>query len=258
AILAVGMLIVVTPLSLIFRHRPEQYGYQLDGLKEAPTPSTARITTSPPTELKIGLVQALKSITFWRIAATYMVHATIISSVITHVMPYLSSIGIARTRAGLVAMAIPIISVGGRLGFGWLADKRDRRRVIAGTFGMVTLGLVCLAYAPTAGFWLLIPFLFLFGIGYGGITTLRPSLVSEYFGRSNFGTVFGFIVGINALGGIAGPWLAGWVYDTWGSYQGIWLTYAGLAVIAMPLIFNISRVKMPLESGSGVSKGGVK
>ncbi len=252
AILAAGMLIVVTPLSLVFRHRPEQYGYQLDGLKEAPAPSTARITTRPPTELKIGLTQALKSIAFWRIAATYMVHVTIISSIITHIMPYLSSIGIARTRAGLVAMAIPLMSIGGRLGFGWLADKHDRRRVIAGTFGMVTLGLLCLAYAPNAGFWLLIPFLFLFGTGYGGSTTVRPSIVSEYFGRSNFGSIFGFIVGINALGGIAGPWLAGWVYDTWGSYQGIWLTYTGLAVVAMLLIFNISRVKMTRESESGV------
>ena len=35
AILAAGMLAIVTPLSLIFRHRPEQYGYFTDGREKA-------------------------------------------------------------------------------------------------------------------------------------------------------------------------------------------------------------------------------
>jgi MFS family permease len=87
-------------------------------------------------------------------------------------------------------------------------------------------------------------------LGYGGSTAVRPSMVSEYFGRANFGTVFGLIVGINAIDGIIGPPLAGWVYDTWGSYQGAWLAYAGLAVAAVLLIFNVSRVEMTRESDS--------
>jgi cyanate permease len=39
-------------------------------------------------------------------------------------------------------------------------------------------------------------------------------------------------LGIIALGTIAGPPLAGWVFDNWGSYQPIWLAFAGLAAIA--------------------------
>lgn len=142
------------------------------------------------------------------------------------------------------------MSVGGRLGFGWLGDKYDRRRIVAIAFAMVTAGLFFFGYAPTAGLWLLVPFIFLFGVGYGGSTAVRPSIVSEYFGRANFGTVFGLIVGINAIGGIIGPPLAGWVYDTWGSYQGAWLAYTGLAVAAVLLIFNVSRVEMTRESDS--------
>jgi MFS family permease len=191
-------------------------------------------------------------------AATFMIHALIISTVITHVMPYLSSIGMTRSRASLVAMALPMMSIAGRLGFGWLGDKFDRRRIVATAFVLVTAGLLCFGYAPAVGFWMLIPFLFLFGIGYGGSTGVRPSMVSEYFGRSNFGTIFGFIVGINGVGAIAGPPLAGWVYDTWGSYQGVWLAYAGVAVVASLLIAGVSRVKMAPESDSEVSTGGVK
>jgi len=247
-ILAAGMLVIVLPLSLVFRHRPEQYGYFPDGHKEVPVTPDINATSPRTTEFSIRASQALRSITFWRIAATFMVHAMVVSTVITHVMPYLSSIGISRSRAGLVAMALPIMSVGGRLGSGWLGDKFDRRRIVATAFAMVTAGLLFFGYAPAAGFWMLVPSIFLFGVGYGGSTAVRPSIVSEYFGRANFGTVFGLIVGINAIGAIIGPPLAGWVYDTWGSYQGVWLAYAGLAVAAVLLIFNISRVKIAHET----------
>ncbi len=258
AILAAGMLVIVTPLSLIFRHRPEQYGYFADGRENMP--ATPGITETEPqtAELHIRATQALKTATFWRIATTYMIHSLLVGTVITHVMPYLSSIGMTRSRASLVAMAIPMMSVAGRLGFGWLGDKFDRRRIVAAAFVMVTAGLLCFGYASAVGFWMLIPFLFLFSVGYGGSTGVRPSIVSEYFGRSNFGTTFGFIVGINAVGMIAGPPLAGWVYDTWGSYHGVWLAYAGVAVVASLLIAGVSRVKTARESDSEVGKGGVE
>ncbi len=248
SILAAGMLAVVIPLSIFFRHRPEQYGYQPDGLKKAPAPLPGTPTIAQAAESGSKATQAMKTATFWRIALTFLIHVMLISSVTTHVMPYLSSAGMERTRASFVAMVLPMMSVGGRLGFGWLADKFDRRKAAAAAFGLITIGLLCFGSAPSAGLWLMIPFLFLFGVGYGGSTGIRPSLVSEYFGRANFGSIFGFIIGINALGGIIGPFVAGWVFDTWGSYQGIWLAFAGLAVAALLLISNVSRVKITSES----------
>jgi len=244
AIMAIGLLVVVAPLSYVFRHRPEQYGYHPDGLKKAPAPLSATPTSPQLTEMNIRVAEVLKSTTFWRISIAFMLHVMLISSVTTHVMPYLSSAGMERTRAGFVAMVLPMMSIGGRMGFGWLADKFDRRRAAAIAFCLITLGLLCFGVAPSAGLWLMIPFLLLFGIGYGGSTGIRPSLVSEYFGRTNFGSIFGFIIGINALGGIFGPFLAGWVYDTWGNYQGIWLAYCGLAIVALFLIINVSRMEL--------------
>jgi len=83
------------------------------------------------------------------------------------------------------------------------------------------------------------PFFLLFGIGYGGCNAIRPALVREYFGRTNFGTVFGLLMGINMLGSIIGPPLTGWVYDNWGSYHGIWLIFAALPVVALISILTI-------------------
>ena len=104
---------------------------------------------------------------------------------------------------------------------------------------MMSLGMFCFGYASNAGIWLLAPFLLLFGIGYGGTNVLRAALAREYFGRTNFGTIFGLIVGISMLGSIVGPPLAGWVYDNWGSYQDIWFVFAGLAVVALISISTI-------------------
>ena len=238
-ILALGMLAIVLPLSLLFRHKPEQYGYLPYGQVESSVTFDNSLSPSQAVGVDVKVKQVIKSSTFWRIALAFTFHIMVSHAIITHVMPYLSSIGVGRSRSSLVATAIPLTSIVGRLGLGWLGDKLDRRRVAAGALAMMGLGSLCFGYASAGGTWLLVPFLILFGIGYGGANALRPSLVREFFGRSNFGTVFGLLIGINTLGSVIGPPVAGWVYDNWGSYQGIWLVLAGLAVIALVLVATI-------------------
>ncbi len=232
ALLAIGMLTICLPLSLLVRHKPEQYGYLPDGEMSNIAISNS-LNTAQTVEPDVGAKQALKSRTFWHITLALMCQFIILSAVITHVMPYLSSIGVTRAISGLVAAGIPLASIGGRLGLGWLGDKVDKRRVAAGAFAMMSLGLLCFGFISAGDIRLLVPFLILFGIGYGGNNTLRASLIREFFGRSKFGTIHGFTIGIMALGTIAGPPLAGYVFDNWGSYQPIWFVFAGLAVAAL-------------------------
>jgi len=229
-ILALGLLTVGLPLSLVVRHKPEQYGYLPDG-EEGKIVGGDRVSVITQTmEVNISARQAMKSRVFWNIALGLMPKFVAVVTVVTHVMPYLSSIGIARATSGLVATAIPLLSVGGRLGFGWLGDKFDKRRLAASALALVALGLFCFEFTPLVGAGLLIPFFILFGLGYGGSLTMAGALPREYFGRSSFGTIVGFIWGIGILGTLAGPPLAGWVFDHWGSYRGVWLALAGLAI----------------------------
>ena len=65
---------------------------------------------------------------------------------------------------------------------------------------------------------------------------MRPALLREYFSRARFDTILGLATGVMMLGAIAGPPLAGWVFDTWGSYQGIWFVFAGLATVALVIV----------------------
>ncbi|MFC1943632.1 MFS transporter [Chloroflexota bacterium] len=238
-ILAVGILVWVLPLSLVFRHKPEQYGYLPDGRVEDSVTLDNSPSLSHDVDVNVNLKQALRGNIFWILALAFTCQILLVNAVVTHAMPYLSSVGVTRSMSSLVATAIPLVSIGGRLGLGWLGDKINRRLLLVGALAMISLGVLCFGYAPIAGFWLLVPFLVLFGFGYGGCNALRPSLTREYFGRTNFGSVFGTLMGINMLGAIIGPTLAGWVYDVWGSYQGIWLVLAVLPIAVLVAVLTI-------------------
>jgi len=246
-ILALGMLVLRLPASLLFRHKPEQYGYLPDGQAEVPVTVDKQPSRSQAVEVDVKTKQAIKSSTFWLIGLGFIYTFIVTNAIAYHVMPYLSSIGIARSASSLVATAIPVISIGGRFGLGWLGDKLDKRLVTAGTFAMLGLGTLCFAYVSSAGTWLLVLFLILYGIGYGGSITLRPSLVREYFGRSKFGTLFGLTTGIAWIGNMTGPVLAGWAYDNWGTYQGIWFIFAGLSIPALIAILAIRPIRTAVK-----------
>ena len=248
AILAVGMLAVCLPLSLLVRHRPEQYGYQPDGEGANTVISNSSSAQTAGAEVDIATKQVLRSRAFWHITLALLCQAMIVSSVITHIMPYLSSIGMARAKSSLIAMVIPLTSIAGRLGFGWLGDRLDKRRVIAGALAMMCGGLLCLALLSSGVLWLLVPFIILLGIGYGGNNTLRASVIREFFGRRNFGAIHGFMIGVMALGGIAGPPLAGWVFDNWQNYQPIWFVFAGLALAAIPVVLTTPTINATAQA----------
>ena len=137
----------------------------------------------------------------------------------------------------MVATGVPLASAGGRFLFAWMGDRIERKKVLAITLVMMLVGLVCFELVDILGTVVLVLYLVLFGVGYGGGIGLRPGLVREYFGRANFGTVFGLMMGMGALGTVAGPLIAGWIYDTWGSYQNAWFVFTVFAAVAVFLVF---------------------
>lgn len=241
-VLALGVFIIGLPLSLVIRHKPEQYGYFPDGIK----PDTSRYATGAPvvtarTESSTGLRKAVRSRVFWFIVLALTPQFIVVTAVVTHVMPYLSSLDIPRSISGLAAMAIPLLSIGGRFGFGWLTDRFDAGRLMMVALMSLALGLVCFEFVGSGSTWLLVPALTFFGIGYGGNITLLGIMVARYFGRGNFGSILGWIWGILLVGNVAGPPVAGWVFDTYGSYQWVWLGFAAIVMAGAVVISNIPR-----------------
>jgi sugar phosphate permease len=242
-VLGIGMWVLPMPLSLLLRNKPERYGCLPDG--EIIDTDTSCQSVNPAdqqkTKPKIPLGRILTSATFWLITLAFTANLLIIAAVLTHVMPYLGTIGMSRSVASLFASALPICTILGRLGFGWLGDRYDRRRLTACAFALNSLAILMFGNLASAGPWLILPFIILFGVGHGGIVIMTPVLVGGYFSREMFGAVLGFVMGFMTLGQILGPPFAGWVFDTWGSYQGAWYALAGLAIVGVGIVLAIPR-----------------
>lgn len=224
-ILGLGLWVLGIPLSMVVRNRPESYETP-SGKKtpERPIPSEDHFRT----QFALRFQEVLHNRSFLYLNGVESIRMMIVSSIITHLMPYLSSLGIDRLTAGLVAAALPLCSILGRIGFGLLADIFDKRYVMAMGFLLMGLGILTFCCVGMA-YWILFPFVFLFAPSFGGMMVLRGAILREYFGKESFGKMIGFVMSSASIGGIIGPTLAGWVFDTQGSYLLIWLTFAGLS-----------------------------
>ena len=74
---------------------------------------------------------------------------------------------------------------------------------------------------------------------FGGTMVLMGAILREYFGRGSFGKMLGIVMGSASIGGIIGPTLAGWVFDSLGGYHLIWIAFSGLTIIAVMLVLKI-------------------
>ena len=235
AILGLGMWILGIPLSFVIRDKPEQYGFFCDG-ESLPDPKTPVGNQNRGSE--ISFKKAIRQKTFLYLMVVELIRMVIVFAVITHVIPYLSSVGTPRPTAGIVAAGIPLLSIVGRLGYGWLGDFHDKRYVMAATFCLIGIGMMAFCYMQR-GWIFTILFLLFFAPGYGGNIVLGRAILREYFGRDSFGKLLGVLMGFASLGGIIGPTFAGWMFDTLRSYYFTWLIFCGLNGVAIMLILRI-------------------
>lgn len=247
-ILGVCCLVICVPLALIIRHKPEQHGSMPDGDIGSLDNKSINIKNPEldliPAEINMGVSQVLKSRTFWHITLAFALQYLVISAVLVHIMPFLNTVGIPRSTASFFAGAIPVFSVIGRLGSGWLSDKFSSKRVAVVSFAFVCLGTLLFDYVTSITLWILVLAVILFSVSYGCANTLRAVLPREYFGKSRFATVFGFLLGILALGSMLGPYLAGWTFDIWKSYHYAWILFTGVNLASLVLIATTPSVRV--------------
>jgi len=237
-ILGIGAFVILLPLSLVVRHKPEQFGLLPDGEKVKDITSKTDKKKLQADEVQIGVRQALKSRAFWHISLGMMFHVLVIFAVLTHVMPYLSSVGIERSVSSLVASALPLISIAGRLGFGWFGDRIDKKWLSVLGFILTAVAVLMFNYVDESGGWIIILFIVFFGIGFGGPVPMLPALLREYFGRSKLGTILGLAMGVLAIGIMAGPPISGWVFDIYGSYERAWFAMSGVMILGVIVLLT--------------------
>ncbi len=182
--------------------------------------------------------QAVRSAAFWRIAIALGLGNAGAVAIIVHTIPFFTkTVGVSDGLAAAAMMAMVLISLGGRFGFGFLADQIDKRYVMGAAYGMLALGVLVFAtvYQP----WQIILALPLFGLGWGGIIPVRPALQAEVFGLPSFGAIQGLVLTIATLGGVFGPVFAGWMFDQTESYRLSFVVLAAAGFVAVPLFVTL-------------------
>ena len=250
-IMGFGMWLIPLPLALILRHKPEQYGYQPDGLKSSSVVGDNAVP-GKSAEIDITNKAVLSSRVFWIIAAAFLFHIMPVSAVMTHIMPYLGTIGIERSTASLIASALPILTIFGRIGFGWLGDHIDKRIVVVFAFVLTSLGVFLLGIVTMERIWVVVVFIIVFGIGWGGAVPMIAGLLKAYFGVERLGTIVGLAGSVMMVGMMVGAPLAGWIFDKWGRYQPAWFLLAG--VVGLIAIFFYITLKNIGYLGAGLEE----
>lgn len=227
-LLALGMLIIGIPLSLVVRNRSgssleDSASYKKDEWMEEP--------------VEVPLGEAIKSKPFIFLNVAETIRMMAVTAVVVHLMPYLATLGFHRSTGGIVAAALPLVSILGRFGFGWWGDRHDKRVVLAATFLILGGGL--LVFSKVGEMKMVVLFLLLFSPGFGGSMVVRGAILREYFGKASFGKMLGIVLGSASIGGILGPTLAGYAFDRFGSYTMVWQLMSAVSMMAVVLALRM-------------------
>lgn len=244
ALLAIGIGFWVTgiPAALVMRSRPEEYGMQPDGAPVEGEPSGQRQDragqSALSSEADFTVRQAMGTRAFWQLVLA-MGGGQLIMSATVHQIPALTSFGVSRTTAGMVILAVSIVSLVGRLGSGIVGDRWDKRQVIASAFLLQFIGTLIFAY--TSSNWHLVGFVVFWGLGFGASIPVRFAMLADYFGRRHFGTIMGVMMTFSTAFGVFGPVFVGWMFDLRGNYRDPYLILAASIVFSIPLMLTLTQ-----------------
>ena len=147
-----------------------------------------------------------------------------------HLVPYAIDQGLGESNGIYLVAMIGVSSLIGRVLLAPASDRLGRRNLLAAMY--LGMGLGLLFWYIGGGMAMLSLFAVVFGVSHGGYVGMLAPIVAEYFGTERIGSVLGCFMSNIALGGFLGPWLTGYAFDLWGSYDWPILVAAGLGVVA--------------------------
>ena len=231
--------VLIPLLLLVLRRRPEDIGLLPDGDDRPIAAADVEEPVEPPPEAGgLSLGEALRTSTFWLLALGFMLPMFAGRSIMIHLVPVITDSGVSPQRAAAAYGMTVGLSVVGRFGFGYAADKFSKRRIFALCYLIQAVGICFLIGLETTGPIVLIGFIVVFGCSYGGGLSLAPLLVAENFGIGSMGVIFGALGIVAMVGGALGPIFAGGVYDAMQSYHTAFIVFLVAQLIAAIAILN--------------------
>lgn len=164
----------------------------------------------------LSLGEAIHTRKFWLFFAILVSIGFWLQAVFVHITPHATDIGVSPAAAATILTVMGALSIPGKIILGSAGDKIGNRLAYIIFLVLVSASLFWLV--PANQLWMLYLFAIVFGFGQGGGSALWSPIVAELFGMSSHGVILGAINVGHTIGGTVGPVIAGYIFDTTGSY----------------------------------------
>jgi sugar phosphate permease len=250
--LAGAFWVTIVPVAgLILRRRPQDLGLLPDGeiaaSGEKETAAGER-DAAPEEETEdahgedLTLKQAMRNPSFWLIGLAFFLPMMSGVGLVTHLVAIFTDMGLSSQLAANCLGLMGGLSIAGRFGFGYAADRFSIRKVFTTCYAIEAFGVCTLLATVLFGTKALFAYVLVYGLTGGGGLVLAPLIVGECFGVKSVGTIFGVLVIAAVMGGAVGPLLAGLIFDGTGSY---YLAFIIFTIGEVTAAIAISRVRSP-------------
>jgi predicted MFS family arabinose efflux permease len=210
--------------------------------------------SSPEDSERVPLLHAMRSSTFWLLAASYFVCGGTANGLVgTHLIPHAIDRGIPAVAAAATVGVMGGLNFVGTTFSGWIIDRVAPKKWLALIFVLRGLSLFILPFVTNFSG------LFIFAVIYGldWFATVAPTIAitSDTFGKRSVGIIYGWIFVFHQLGGAVAATAAGAVRVAMGEYQYAFLTGGIMAMVAAGLALSIrsQRVSPPPLRGAEIA-----
>jgi predicted MFS family arabinose efflux permease len=162
---------------------------------------------------------------------------------IVHIIAFTTDViaGLSAQKATLILITMSLASIAGKMSVAYLTTRMGNRRTL---FVVLAFQMAAMfAFAKADSLALLFAVAAVFGYGFGATSPIRTSLIPELFGLSSVATLIGVVNVAWALGGTAGPFMAGYIFDVTRSYEVAFTVGGVLLAIGLAAAFFVKEPK---------------
>jgi MFS family permease len=251
--IGIVLLVVLVPINLLLRKRPEDIGLRPDG-DAAPSASSVKPVSNVVDPVWAAtdwtLNRALRTARFWWIALGFFCGMYAWYAVQVHQTQFLLDIGFSPGVAVWALGIVSLLGIPGQIMLGHLSDRIGREAIWAiscAGFAICFAALIALNYQPS----LLLIYLMVLAqgmLGYG-LTSVLGAVVLEIFQGPKFGSIFGCTMLAGLAGGAAGPLVTGFLHDVTQSYTIAFAIGIAMSVLSAFAIWRASPRKIRAVAG---------
>ena len=248
------VLVLLAPLNLLLKQRPEEVGLEPDGDRTGPTSagddSTPNVVDPAWVAMDWTLGRAMRTARFWWIAVGYGCGLYAWYAVQVHQTKYLVEMGVSATHAAWALGFVSLAGIPGQIVLGHVSDRIGREWVwTVGSLGFALCYLALLSLRQGATpMWLVLMVVSQGMLGYG-LTSVIGAIPAEIFQGQHYGTIFGTLMLAAIAGGAAGPWVTGVVHDATGSYTLAFCIAIGCSMLSAGAIWLAAPRQVRMVAG---------